>query len=105
MEGINQELPPPLDSEYLEVAWGVEKSGELHKPLWIARPKPQDFDVKFEMLYCGICHSDVHNVKNEWGPCHFPCVAGHELLGRVTEVGSKVTKFKVRSTILNSVVS
>jgi len=93
--GINHELPPPLDSEYMEVAWGVEKSGEMHKPLWIARPKPQDYDVKFEMLYCGICHSDVHNVKNEWGPCDFPCVAGHELLGKVTEVGNKVTKFKV----------
>lgn len=95
MEGINVELPPPLDSEYPEVAWGIEKSGEKHKPLTIARPKVTDHAVKFEMLYCGICHSDVHTGKNDWGPCSFPFVSGHELLGRVVEVGSKVTKFKV----------
>ena len=48
------------------------------------------------MLYCGICHTDVHHGRNEWGPGNFPIVAGHELLGKVTEVGDKVTKFKVR---------
>ena len=42
------------------------------------------------MLYCGICHSDVHTGVNDWGPCNFPFVGGHELLGRVVEVGSKV---------------
>ena len=55
--------------EYPEIAWGIEKSGEQHKPLLIARPKVTDFAVKFEMLYCGICHSDVHTGKNDWGPC------------------------------------
>jgi len=93
--GINHELPPPLESEFLETAWAIPKSGEKHVPMWIARPKVTDFAVKFEMLYSGICHSDVHTGKNDWGPCNFPFVGGHELLGRVVEVGSKVTKFKV----------
>ena len=98
----NLELPPPLDSEYLEIAWGINKFGEDHKPLWIARPKinsndsSMDHQVKFELLYSGICHSDVHIGKNHMGAGSFyPMVAGHELLGRVTEVGAKVTKFKV----------
>lgn len=93
--GINHVLPDPLDSEYPEIAWGIEKSGENHKPLFIARPKVTDHAVKVEMLYCGVCHSDVHTGKNDWGPCNFPFVGGHELLGRVSEVGDKVTKFKV----------
>jgi len=95
--GINHDLSTlePLESEYREVAWGIEKSGEKHKPLWIARPKTTEFAVKFELLFCGICHSDVHTGSNDWGPCNFPFVSGHELLGRVTEVGEKVTKFKV----------
>ena len=93
--GINHELPAPLESEYLEMAWGIERDGEKHKPLWIARPKVTDKTVKFEMLYAGICHSEVHTGLNDWGPCNFPFVGGHELLGRVTEVGSLVTKFKV----------
>ena len=42
------------------------------------------------MLYCGICHSDVHTGVNDWGPCNFPFVGGHELLGRVVEIGKKV---------------
>ena len=47
------------------------------------------------MLYCGICHSDCHAGKGELGGCTYPFVGGHELLGRVVEVGSKVTKFQV----------
>jgi len=97
--GINHELPEPLDSEYPEMMWGIKESGGKHEPLWIPRPKVTDHAVKFEMLYCGICHSDVHTGQNDWGPCNFPFVAGHELLGRVTEVGSKVTKFKVGDTV------
>jgi len=99
MEGINHELPAPLESEFAEIAWGIPKSGEKHAPIWIARPKVTDSAVRFEMLYCGICHSDVHTGVNDWGPCNFPFVGGHELLGRVVEVGSKVTKFKVGDAV------
>lgn len=54
-----------------------------------------DHQVKFEMLYSGICHTDCHIAGNELGSTTYPCVPGHELLGVITEVGSKVTKFKV----------
>ena len=52
-------------------------------------------DVQFEILYCGVCHSDLHQVRNEWGGSHYPIVPGHEIVGRVTQVGGKVKKFKV----------
>ena len=63
----------------------------------IARRDPTKHDVQIEILYCGICHSDVHSVRNEWSefmPTVYPIVPGHEIVGRVTKVGSEVTKFK-----------
>jgi uncharacterized zinc-type alcohol dehydrogenase-like protein len=63
----------------------------------IPRRKPTDHDVQIEILYCGICHSDLHTVRNEWSsvmPTVYPCVPGHEIVGRVTRVGAAVTKFK-----------
>src|ERR1700753_404025 len=63
----------------------------------IARRDPTDTDVQIEILFCGICHSDLHQVRNEWSgvmPTVYPCVPGHEIVGRVTSVGSAVTKFK-----------
>lgn len=59
------------------------------------RPKVTDYAVKFELIFCGICHSDVHTGRNEWSNCSYPFIPGHELFGKVVEVGSKVTKFKV----------
>ena len=60
------------------------------KQVYLLFKHVSDSAVRFEMLYCGICHSDVHTGVNDWGPCNFPFVGGHELLGRVVEVGSKV---------------
>jgi uncharacterized zinc-type alcohol dehydrogenase-like protein len=63
----------------------------------IARRDPTENDVQIEILFCGICHSHVHQVRNEWRevmPTVYPCVPGHEILGRVTRTGSAVTKFK-----------
>jgi len=63
----------------------------------IERREPTDQDVQIEILYCGVCHSDLHQARNEWSdfmPTHYPCVPGHEIVGRVTRVGSAVTKFK-----------
>ena len=51
-------------------------------------------DVQFEILYCGVCHSDLHQVRNEWGGTVYPIVPGHEIVGRVTAVGAEVSKFK-----------
>jgi len=63
----------------------------------ITRRNPTEHDVQMEILFCGICHSDLHQVRNEWKdvmPTTYPCVPGHEIVGRVTKVGSAVTKFK-----------
>jgi len=67
----------------------------------IARRDPTGHDVQIEILYCGICHSDLHQVRNEWSgvmPTVYPCVPGHEIVGLVTKVGSAVTKFKAGDT-------
>src|SRR5277367_4250903 len=64
----------------------------------IARRDPTENDVQIEILFCGICHSDLHQVRNEWSgvmPTVYPCVPGHEIVGRVTKAGPAVTKFKV----------
>jgi uncharacterized zinc-type alcohol dehydrogenase-like protein len=63
----------------------------------IARRDPTEHDVQIEILYCGICHSDLHQVRDEWKdamPTVYPCVPGHEIIGRVTQVGSAASKFK-----------
>ncbi|HUA98944.1 MAG TPA: NAD(P)-dependent alcohol dehydrogenase [Terracidiphilus sp.] len=63
----------------------------------IARRDPTETDVQIEILFCGICHSDLHQVRNEWSgvmPTVYPCVPGHEIVGRVAKVGAGVTKFK-----------
>ena len=63
----------------------------------IARRDPTEHDVQIEILFCGICHSDLHQARNEWNevmPTVYPCVPGHEIVGRVTKVGSAVSKFK-----------
>ncbi len=64
-------------------------------PLNFERRDPKATDVVIEILFCGVCHSDLHTVRNEWGGCTYPCIPGHEIVGRVTQVGSGVTKFKV----------
>lgn len=60
----------------------------------ICRRHPTDRDVQIEILFCGVCHSDLHSARNEWGGTVYPIVPGHEIVGRVTSVGSAVTKFK-----------
>src|SRR5215469_572322 len=67
------------------------------KSTTIARRHPTADDVQIEILFCGVCHSDLHQVRNEWSevmPTAYPCVPGHEIVGRVTKVGSAVKKFK-----------
>jgi len=62
----------------------------------ITRRDPSAHDIQIEILFCGICHSDLHQVRNEWSgvmPTVYPCIPGHEIVGRVTRVGSAVTKF------------
>ena len=68
----------------------------------IPRRDPGEHDVRIEILYCGICHSDLHYARDEWHdvmPTVYPCVPGHEIVGRVTKVGSAVTKFKAGDVV------
>src|SRR4051812_46031245 len=63
----------------------------------IPRRHPTERDVQIEILFCGICHSDLHYARDEWHdvmPTVYPCVPGHEIVGQVTKVGSAVSKFK-----------
>ncbi|MGZ8259373.1 MAG: NAD(P)-dependent alcohol dehydrogenase [Caldimonas sp.] len=62
-------------------------------PFRFERREPRADDVVIEILYCGVCHSNIHNVRNDWGNATYPMVPGHEIIGRVTAVGSEVTRF------------
>lgn len=77
-------------------AFAAASSQSPLAPANIARREVGPNDVEFDILYCGVCHSDIHTVRNEWSawPTVYPCVPGHEIVGRVTKTGSKVTGFK-----------
>src|SRR6202453_1154966 len=64
-------------------------------PFDFERGEPGANDVVVEIAYCGVCHSDIHQVRDEWGGSIFPMVPGHEIVGKITKVGDHVTKFKV----------
>lgn len=68
--------------------------GRTLKLMDIERKKPGADEVLIEVLYCGVCHSDIHQVNNDWKNTIYPCVPGHEIIGRVTELGAGVTEFK-----------
>ena len=89
------DIPQAQDDEYREVAWAKARFGQSFEPIWINRPKVSGSFVKFEMLFCGICHSDLHLGNNDLGGSMYPIVPGHELIGKVTEVGPDVTKVKI----------
>src|ERR1700760_343887 len=63
-------------------------------PFSFERRQPGPQDVQIEILFCGVCHSDLHTVRNEWKGTTYPCVPGHEIVGRVTRVGPQVKNFK-----------
>lgn len=76
-------------------AFGTEAAEAPLKSLNITRRKVTPFDVEIEILYCGVCHSDLHVARNEWHGTIYPVVPGHEIVGKVTQTGSHVSKFKV----------
>lgn len=76
-------------------AYAAISATEPLVPHTIERRPVGPHDVRIEIKYCGICHSDIHHVRSEWGPSTYPVVPGHEIAGIVTEVGSQVTKFAV----------
>lgn len=75
-------------------AYGAHAGDQPLVPLDITRRETGPADVRIDIAYCGICHSDLHQVRAEWAGTVFPCVPGHEIVGRVAEVGAEVTGFK-----------
>ncbi|RZL92467.1 MAG: NAD(P)-dependent alcohol dehydrogenase [Variovorax sp.] len=63
------------------------------------RREPRATDVVIDVLYCGVCHSDIHNARNDWGGAKYPMVPGHEIVGRVSQLGAEVTRFKVGDAV------
>lgn len=68
-------------------------------PYQLDRREPGADDVEIKILFCGVCHSDIHTARNEWGGSMYPVVPGHEIVGTVTKVGSEVTRFKAGDTV------
>lgn len=75
-------------------AYGATAANRPVEAIEIPRRDVGTHDVQIEIDYCGICHSDLHTVRGEWGAVNFPCVPGHEIVGRVSKVGSSVSRFK-----------
>lgn len=82
-------------------AYGIASADGQFNEITIDRRAVTAHDVEIEILFCGICHSDLHYARNEWSgmPTVYPCVPGHEIVGRVTSVGSGVTKFRTGDTV------
>ena len=74
--------------------YATHSATDTLKPFSFERREPQPDDVAIDILYCGICHSDIHMARNEWGGTPYPFVPGHEIVGRVLAVGDQVTRFK-----------
>ena len=75
------------------------KSDGPLQPFTFDRREPGPFDVLINILYCGVCHSDIHTARSEWGPATYPVVPGHEIVGKVARVGNQVNQFSVGDTV------
>lgn len=76
-------------------AFGTQQADAQLQQFEIKRRLPQPHDVEIDILFCGVCHSDLHTARNEWHGTVYPAVPGHEIVGRVVSVGSEVTKYKI----------
>ena len=77
------------------IAYGCDDATTQFRPLQIDIREPGEGEIYFDVAYAGICHSDIHAARGEWGPVSYPLVPGHEFVGTVPKVGPGVTKFKV----------
>lgn len=80
-------------------AYATHAADKDLEPFKLDRREPGPDDVEIEILYCGVCHSDIHTARNEWGGTKYPSVPGHEIVGKVTRIGSEVTRFKEGDTV------
>ena len=76
-------------------AYGSQAGDRPLEPLDITRRTPGAHDVQIDIAFCGVCHSDIHQVRSEWAGTLYPCVPGHEIVGRVSAVGGQVTAFRL----------
>ena len=81
------------------IGYAANEAKAALTPFHFERRDLLDNDVMIDILYCGICHTDIHQVKNEWGLSTYPMVPGHEIVGKVSEIGSQVTRFKVGNKV------
>ena len=81
------------------LAYAAQSATQPLAPFSIDRREPGPHDVQIDILYCGVCHSDLHTARNEWKNTIYPCVPGHEIVGKVVAVGNHVTRFKVGDTV------
>ncbi|TVU09471.1 hypothetical protein EJB05_42946, partial [Eragrostis curvula] len=81
------------------LGWATRDASGHLSPYSFSRRAPKDDDVTIKVLFCGICHTDLHTIKNDWGNTMYPLVPGHEVVGTVTDVGAGVSKFKVGDTV------
>jgi uncharacterized zinc-type alcohol dehydrogenase-like protein len=92
-----QQKPSSTSKTFTAKAFAAQSAKSALAPTSIPRRAPGPQDVQIDILYCGVCHSDLHTVRNEWEsmmPTVYPCVPGHEIVGRVVKAGSAVKKFK-----------
>lgn len=80
-------------------AYGTRAGDLPFEPMVIERREPGPRDVQVDIRFCGVCHSDLHTARAEWGHTPYPCVPGHEIIGEVTAVGNAVTRFAVGETV------
>lgn len=93
-ERIDAKVEPKAPLVLTTRAYGTRGAKDPLGPMTVERREPRAQDVQIEILYCGICHSDIHQARNEWQNTVFPCVPGHEIIGRVVKAGRGVKKFK-----------
>ncbi len=100
-KGLAEENAPPQPSSftrcsmYTAIGYAAQSATAPLAPMTFSRRSPRPDDVAIEILYCGVCHSDIHQARNEWGIAVYPLMPGHEIVGKVTEVGANVSKHKV----------
>ena len=80
---------------YNAIGYAAQNAKAPLAPMQFNRRAPRPDDVAIEVLYCGVCHSDIHQARNDWGFATYPLMPGHEIVGKVTAIGDKVTKHKV----------
>jgi uncharacterized zinc-type alcohol dehydrogenase-like protein len=99
--GLAADNAPPQPSSftrcsmYTAIGYAAQSASAPLAPMTFSRRTPRPDDVAIEILYCGVCHSDIHQARNEWGIAVYPLMPGHEIVGKVTEVGANVSKHKV----------